>query len=264
MAVSRSMDRRFQSFDPTRGTERGDTARMARARAREDERWRRARAVGILGTVLIHFLLLILFRQAALPTQSESAAAGPPLGDIRPSGGGSGLTMVELRAEEVQPPEEVVEPVPVPVEVVVTPVEVPPVAPAPTPAPAAPSAPGTTAPGTGGEQGSATGPGLADGDGAGGGGQSDGGVARIEPPTPRGLFIPPPGRPASARNQEITVWVYVNTSGRVERSTIRLEPPTSDSRYNQRLIQSAAEWVFNPARQDGQPVPVWYQFQIIL
>jgi hypothetical protein len=98
----------------------------------------------------------------------------------------------------------------------------------------------------------------------GGGGDGDGGESRIIPPTPRGVFIPPPGRPNSARGQEITVWVFVTERGRVERNTVRLEPPTSDSRYNQRLIQSVSEWVFDPARQEGRAVPVWYPFQIIL
>jgi hypothetical protein len=265
MAASGSRDKRFQNFTSSRSAGSGDSERLVRARLREDERWGRARALGVLGTVLIHFLLLILFRQVAVPTYSETSAAGPPMGDIRPAGGGSGLTMIEVRPEQTPPVEEVVQPVPVPAEVVVVPVETPPAAPAPDPAPAVtPSAPGTTAPGTGGTSGPATGPGIAEGAGQGGGGESDGGVAQIIPPTPRGIFLPPPGRPASARNQEITVWVYVTEAGRVDRGTVRLEPPTSDSRYNQRLIQSVAEWVFDPARQAGRAVPVWYPFQIIL
>lgn len=163
--------------------------------------------------------------------------------------------------------EEVPQPVPVSTEVVVEPVEIPPEEPVleadPGPEVVA-SLPGVEAPGPGGNAGPATGPGNATGDGDGGGGTGDGGAARIFPPTPRGLFIPPAGRPASARGLEITVWVFVGENGRVERSTVRLEPPTSDSRYNQRLVQSVAEWVFDPAHQDGRPVPAWYPFQIIL
>jgi hypothetical protein len=86
----------------------------------------------------------------------------------------------------------------------------------------------------------------------------------VIPPTPRGIFIPPPGRPASARGQEITVWVFVRENGRVDGDQVRLEPPTSDSRYNRRLMQSVAEWVFDPARQNGRAVPAWYPFQVIL
>jgi hypothetical protein len=262
MAGSLASSRRFQALDPARRVERADPARLAEVRQREDQRWRRARGIGILGTVLVHFLLLILFRGMTVPPLAETPAAGPPLGDIRPAGGGSGLTMVEVRPEQVQPRQETVQPVPVPAEEVVIPVE--PTPPAPAPAPTPSSLPGVAAPGAGGEDGLAAGPGRADGAGEGGGGQSDGGVAAITPPTPRGIFIPPPGRPASARGQEITVWVFVSEAGRVDRRTVRLEPPTSDSRYNQRLIQSVSEWVFDPARQAGRPVPAWYPFQIIL
>jgi hypothetical protein len=89
-------------------------------------------------------------------------------------------------------------------------------------------------------------------------------LERVVPPTPRGVFIPPAGRPANARGKEITVQVFVTESGRVDRNQIKLEPPTSDSRYNQRLMQSVGEWVFDPARRAGRPVSTWYAFQIIL
>jgi periplasmic protein TonB len=258
---------RSWKLDPARRVERGEADRLSALRAREEARWRRARSIGIIGTTLLHLLLLLLFRQTQIPPYSPEASAGPPRGDLRAAeGGGSGLTMIEVRPEQA-PPEEVVPVVPVPAEVVVVPPEVEPTppspAPAPTPAPA-PSLPGRGAPGAGGDAGSATGPGTETGTGDGGGGTSDEGAARIIPPTPRGVFIPPAGRPASARGQEITVWVFVMENGRVQRNSVRLEPPTSDARYNQRLIQSVAEWVFDPARQGGRPVPVWYPFQIIL
>ncbi|MEX2582171.1 MAG: hypothetical protein WD766_02795 [Gemmatimonadota bacterium] len=260
---------RFQSFDPARLYARGESDRLAASRRLEDERWRRARSAGILGTVLIHFLLLILFRATPLPPASPTSAAGPAAGDLRAAaGGGSGMTMVEVRPQvSPQPEEEIPVPVPVPVpeEIVIEPIEVEAPAPDPDVAPAPPpSLPGTGGGAVGGQDGPATGPGTATGTGDGGGGTGDGGAADIIPPRPRGIFIPPSGRPASARGQEITVWVFVSESGRVDRSTVRLEPPTSDSRYNQRLIQSVAEWVFDPATQGGRRVPVWYPFQIIL
>lgn len=243
------------------------------ARVREESRWRRALAIGIVGTVLIHFLVLIAFRDTVVVLRDTSSASGPPRGDIRPAGGGSGLTMVEVRPEQpaAQPVvEEVPVPIPVPdpVEVVV-PEEVEEPVPEPEPAPdpeliGTPSEAGTGGPGDGGQGGSADGPDAGDGDGLGGGGSGSGGPAAIVPPRPRGLFIPPPGRPASARGQEITVWVFVSEAGRVDRNTVRLEPPTSDARYNQRLIQSVSEWVFDPARQEGRAVSTWFPFQIIL
>jgi periplasmic protein TonB len=259
---------RFQGLDGSRYEDRGDADLLAAAKAREEARWRKARSIGIIGTVLLHLLLLLLIRPFELPPPYTSPAAGPAAGDIRPAGGGSGMTMVDVRPERPPPPAEQIPvpvPVPVPREVVPIPepVETPSPRPDPGPAPA-PSAPGTGGPGTGGQDGPATGPGTSTGTGDGGGGDGAGGPPPIIPPTPRGVFIPPSGRPASARGQEITVWVFVTDRGRVERNSIRLEPPTSDSRYNQRLIQSVAEWVFDPARQGGRPVPVWYSYQIIL
>jgi len=44
----------------------------------------------------------------------------------------------------------------------------------------------------------------------------------------------------------------------------RLDPPTSDRRYNNRLRQTVSDWVFEPARRAGQAVAAWYPFQIIL
>jgi periplasmic protein TonB len=258
---------RVWQLNPARGTAYGDADRLARARQREEQRWRKARSLGIIGTVLIHLILLLLFRQTTLPPYEPLAAAGPAQGDLRPTaGGGSGMTMVEVRPEQPPPEEEVPQPVPVPTEVIVVPPpEVAPASPEPSREPApAPSLPGVGAPGTGGNDGLATGPGTETGTGDGGGGSGDGGASRVIPPTPRGVFIPPAGRPASARGQEITVWVFVTENGRVQRNSVRLEPPTSDTRYNQRLIQSVSEWVFDPARQGGRPVPVWYPFQIIL
>jgi len=261
-------NRRFRPFDLSRSQTRAEATHAEAAKRIEEQRWRRARALGILGTVLAHFLLFILFRETTVPpTSSSFAAAGPAAGDLNASGGGSGMTMIEVRVQQEETPaEEVPVPVPVvePVEVIV-PEEVEEQAAAPEVAPVAPpSLPGVGGAGTGGQGGPTTGPGTDTGTGAGGGGTGDGGVAQIVPPTPRGIFIPPAGRPASARGQEITVWVFVSEVGRVDRSTVRLEPPTSDSRYNQRLIESVSEWVFDPARQAGRPVPVWYPFQIIL
>lgn len=244
----------------------GDAERLARAREREQRRWHRARSIGIAGAVLLHLLFLLLGGRSEMAPPAPGAAAGPPAGDLSAAaGGGSGMTMIEIRPEQAPPPEEVPQPIPVPVEVIVPPPVPTPSTPAPTPDPGpavTPSLPGTGGPGSGGDDGPAAGPGS--GTGAGGGGTSDGGAAQITPPTPRGIFIPPQGQPSSARGQEITVWVFVRETGRVDRGTIRLEPPTSDSRYNQRLMQSVSEWVFDPARQGGRAIPAWYPFQIIL
>lgn len=260
----------FQVFDAKHSIAVGAHGEIERARVREESRWRRALAIGILGTVLVHFLLLIAFRETVMIPRSTDSAAGPPRGDIRPAGGGSGLTMIEVRPERAAEPvvEEVPVPVPVPEPVVVVvPEEVNEPVPDPDPNPVligTPSTPGVGGPGDGGQGGSSDGPAAGDGDGLGGGGTGAGGPPAVVPPRPRGIFIPPQGMPSSARGQEITVRVFVSETGHVDRSTVRLEPPTSDSRYNQRLIQSVAEWRFDPARQEGRAVSTWYNFQIIL
>lgn len=117
--------------------------------------------------------------------------------------------------------------------------------------------------GSGGGQGGGIGSGIGPGTGGGGGGAV---VAEdvLTPPRPRGIFIPPPGRPASARGLDISIWMLVRADGRVDRSNIRLEPPTDDARYNRRLIESAAEWIFDPGRRNGTPEAAWFPLQVTL
>ncbi len=218
----------------------------------------------MIGAVLVHLLIVLLFRGSVVMPQDPSSAAGPNAGDLLPSAaGGTGLTMVELRVE--QPPEEVVEEVvPIPERIVVAEVPRPTPTPAPAPTVTPPSREGTGGAGSGGDSGTTEGTGREDGAGRGGGGSGGEGNAGIVAPVPRGMIIPPADRPRSVRGQEVTVWVFVNDRGRVASDSTRLDPPTPDARYNDRLRRSAAEWVFEPARQDGRAVGAWYPFQIIL
>lgn len=235
------------------------------ATERADVRWHRALGAGLLIAALVHLVLLVSFRTTPIP-QAPFTAAGPDRGDVRAAaGGGEGLTMIELRSPAAPVAEEVPTPVPVPVpvpEIVVEPQDQP--DPSLEEADVPVSLPGVGETGSGGEAGSATGPGTATGTGQGGGGADEGGDAGLIAPRPRGILIPPAGRPASARGQEITVWVFVTPTGRVLTDSTRLEPPTSDGRYNNRLRQTVSDWVFEPARRAGQAVGAWYPFQIIL
>lgn len=254
----------MKSREPT--TERTPELQIASERA--DRKWRRALWVGFAVAIAVHLALLVVSRTTRVP-QSPFAAAGPRMGDVRAAaGGGKGMEAVEVRVQQAPPqePEPVPVPVPVPVpeEVVVRPRETP-AAPAPAePAPAPPSLPGTGGAGTGGDEGPATGPGTATGTGRGGGGADETGNSGLIAPRPRGVFIPPTGRPSSARGQEITVWVFVLPNGKVASDSTRLDPATSDNRYNQRLRRTVAEYVFDPARRDGRAVGAWFPFQIIL
>lgn len=238
------------------------------ASERGDRRWRRALWTGFALAVVVHLAVLLVSRTTRVPPPSPFAAAGPDLGDVRAAaGGGQGLEIVEVRARRAPVEEEAVpEPVPVPVpeEVVVRPREVPvePVDEGVTEAP--PTLPGTGGAGAGGQEGPAEGPGTATGTGRGGGGADEEGASGLIAPRPRGIFIPPSGRPSSARGQEITVWVYVLPTGRVAEDSTRLEPATSDNRYNQRLRRTVSEYVFDPARRAGRAVGAWFPFQIIL
>lgn len=232
------------------------------ASERADRKWRGPVFFGLLTAVVIHLVVLLMFRTIAIP-ESPFSAAGPPRGDYRAAaGGGSGLTMVEVvpatREEEVAPTEaivpEIVVPEPAPPEVTVD-----------EPAPAVtPSLPGRGDPGEGGEEGRETGPGRDTGTGEGGGGTEAEGESGIVAPTPRAMFLPPADRPRSVRGREVTVWVFVDPAGRVVSDSTRLDPPTPDSRYNSRLRQSAAQWRFDPARRAGVAVAAWYPYQIIL
>ncbi len=106
------------------------------------------------------------------------------------------------------------------------------------------------------------GPGLLEGDGLGDAGNAAEGLFRLVPPSPRGMIIPPSNR--SLRGQEIQIWVFVNEFGRVVADSTRLQPPTSDSDYNDRLVRVAAEWIFEPARKGGQAVSSWFPVMVAI
>jgi outer membrane biosynthesis protein TonB len=255
-AQSSSQEGRFRPVRPLNRT----------ATERGDRRWHRSLGLGVLSAVLLHLLILLIWRTELPLPRSPFTAAGTMAGDIRAAeGGGSGLEIVEIRAE--QPPVEEPEPEPIPVP---TPEQVV-IVQEPRPAPQAPPAPATTptqqgtgAPGQGGDAGQADAPGTATGTGAGAGGSGGEGDAGLIAPVPRGMILPPPDRPRSVRGMEVTVWVFVNERGRVAGDSTRLAPPTPDARYNDRLRRSAAEWVFEPARRAGRAVGAWYPFEIIL
>jgi hypothetical protein len=86
------------------------------------------------------------------------------------------------------------------------------------------------------------------------------GLARLIPPSPRGMIIPPTNR--DLRGTEVQVWVFVNEQGRVVADSTQLRPPTSDRRFNEQLTSEAAQWVFNPARENGTPVAAWFPYVI--
>ena len=103
-------------------------------------------------------------------------------------------------------------------------------------------------------------PGIEGGEGRGDGGTAEEGLRRLIPPSPRGMIMPPTNE--RLKGTQIQVWVFVDERGRVVADSTRLRPPTRDRGYNRRLIDEAAEWVFEPAQQDGQPVASWFPYTI--
>jgi len=212
----------------------------AKERRRHERRiWR----MGLLVSVLFHLLLFFGWRGNVIP-QSPFAAAGPKAGDNRAASGA-------LQALNVRTPPSVpiVPPlVPIAVEVEIEPIEfddVVEIDPASV---------------LGEEPGLLEGPGIEDGPGKGDGGNADEGFHRLQPPSPRGMIIPP--QHESLRGAVINVWVFVDERGRVVSDSTRLDPPTRDRSFNRRLIREASEWVFRPAVQEGVPVASWFPYQI--
>jgi hypothetical protein len=220
-----------------------------------DRRYRHAFRMGLVASVVLHAVLFLAFGGQTLPP-SPFAAAGERQRDARAAKGG-GMEAVELR-----PPAVVEPPAPVPVPVVdlaeeEAPEPEPEVEEVPTLALADGLAlPGTPAPGNE--------PGLADGVGEGDGGTESEGLMRVVPPRPRGLTLPPGDRPNDVRGKEIEVWVYVSAAGQVVPDSTRLFPPSGDRRFDRRLREHAAAWVFEAARRDGRAVAEWFRYTLIM
>lgn len=105
-------------------------------------------------------------------------------------------------------------------------------------------------------------PGREGGEGRGDAGVGGEGLRRMIPPSPRGLIMPPSNQ--DLRGTEVEVWVFVDQAGQVVADSTRLNPPTRDRRFNERIQSEAAEWVFEPARRDGEPIAAWFPYKITM
>jgi hypothetical protein len=211
-----------------------------------EERRRRERPVwvrGLLVSLAVHALILALFPVQSILVDPHSAA-GPRAGDDRAAGGS--LQAMNIRtppATPIVPP-----PLPLPTVAEVEPVEFEP-------------EPVFEKPALSGEGiGALEAPGLADGTGAGDGGTSDEGLYRMEAPFPQAIFWPPD--PPDLDDGSVEVWVFVDARGRVVPDSTQLRPPTRDRGWNRRVIELSAEWVFKPARKDGEPVAAWFPYSV--
>ena len=205
-------------------------------RRREQRIWRYA----LLGSVLLHLLVLLLGGSRSIPF-SPGVAAGPKAGDDRAAGGLQVLTMV------MPPPPPIERPIiPIPVDIDIEPVEF-------------DMDQAFDASAILGERPGLGETGIETGDGAGNGGTDAAG--RNPMPVPRGMILPV-DTPRSLRGFDLTVWVFVNELGEVVADSTWLDPPSRDRRYNERVISEAAEWSFRPATRDGVPVAAWFSWLI--
>ena len=211
-----------------------------RARRREGRKtWRNA----LVASLLFHAFMFIFAGERPLPL-SPFAAAGPEAGDERAAAGGmQAVNVVTPPSRPIIPPD-----IPLPVEIEIEPIVIE-TEPAFDMAALIGEEPGPIGP-----------PGLDDGDGEGDGGTASEGLRRLLPPTPRGLIIPPANK--SLRGVSIQVWVFVDEAGYVVPDSTRLNPPTRDRGFNRQLIREAAQWIFRPGSQDGEPVATWFPYTI--
>ena len=217
-----------------------DPLSVKERRAAQDRVFRNALVVSLLA----HLILFFFWRVVPLPP-SPLSAAGPDAGDFRAAGGG--MRSLSL---QVPPSRPIVPPrVPTislddidPIEFELDPqLDL--------------AAMAGEAPGFGDGP-----PGIEGGQGRGDGGTAAQGFNRLTPPSPRGMIIPPTNR--NLRGKQVEVWVFVDATGKVVPDSTRLNPPTSDRGFNRRLIEEAAEWVFNPALRNDQPVAAWFPYTI--
>jgi hypothetical protein len=56
----------------------------------------------------------------------------------------------------------------------------------------------------------------------------------------------------------------VNSAGRVVPDSTRLNPSTGDRKFDRRLREHAAGWVFEAALDHGRPVAEWFRYTIVM
>ena len=193
-------------------------------------------------SLLFHIAIFLFWRVVPIPP-SPFSAAGPRAGDFYAAGGGMQSVNMRVPQTRIVPPRvPLISLEDIPVEFDTEPqLDL---------AAMAGEAPGL----------SDGPPGIVGGQGQGDGGTAAEGFFRLVPPSPRGMIMPPANK--NLKGKQVEVWVFVDATGRVVPDSTRLNPPTSDGGLNRQLIREAAEWVFNPAKQNNQPVASWFPYTI--
>ncbi len=202
-------------------------------RTRPDRGFRRTLAWGLLASVLLHLVLALAWRDAALTAPGAAAeAARARAASASPASSGAlravsvrGVTSVEIprRPEPVRPDED-------------------------------PDLRPPAVAGAGLETGDLARPasGPASGERSSGGP----GAAVDRPPVPRSV-MPEWDAPPSVRGRTVTVRVHVDSAG-TPTGAVELLPRTPDEGFNRRLVRKVRTMRFAPARDGrGRPVAAW-------
>ncbi len=223
-------------------------------RKRERKIWR----IGFLLSVVAHILIFLIGPSASMPDSTFSAAGPRALDDQAAQGAMQTLALSSAPPDAAIPPPTPVPDVeiPPPEEIEVGPEAVPGVEieEPEVPLPGVGSTDGTDA----ADDGDA---GLPEATGAGDGGSADEGLFRVVPPVPRGVIFPPDPA-ADLRGTQVEVWIFVDAEGRVVADSIRVDPVSSDRRYNEELREVIVSWNFRPARRGEELVATWYNWSI--
>jgi len=196
----------------------------------------------LLASLLLHVLVFVISGRRPVPALA-AAAAGPAAADPRAARGS-----MEAMSISFPPPLPLVPPaVPVPAEIEIEEVELD--AEAHFDLAALLGEPDLPAP-----------PGLA-GDGGGDGGSASEGLGGFVEPKPRGSVVPPFHK--ELKKGTVTVWMFIDESGRVVADSTYLDPPTGSGKLNRQLISEAADWRYYPATRYGKPVAAWSFFTIM-
>ncbi|HEU0013619.1 MAG TPA: energy transducer TonB [Longimicrobium sp.] len=247
------------------------------------------RAAGLSALVHVLIVAALVWGIQREVMAGDPAGDGPALVFPDPGGGGGGggaegemvsyvnlpppppvpeEKPVEVKEDELIPPEETPPPEPTPTPPA-QPQEAQPRPPAPAPAGAQQGAGGGqdqgqgpgTGPGIGPGSGGGSGGGTGGGEGSGTGPGSGGGGSRIRPPTTDFLLIPPE-KPRGVRSQELTVRVLVDERGRVK--SARLLTSTGNRGYDEQIRRWALQLGFRPAVNIDTNRPVEYLYDLAI
>jgi hypothetical protein len=219
-------------------------------------------------SVVLHGLLVTALVWGA--QRGAAAMREPGEGPGRGGGGGGGRRAFQVFLPAAPAPPAA--PVPEPDQLVV-PAHVQPLDSILPQVASADTAPSPAQPGEGPGAGTGAGPGSGPGSGGGTGGGSGGGIGpdsgaggggggRVFPPQPRGILLPPDGRPQNLRGVRLLVRFDISERGEVLR--VATEPEIRDRGYRNAFLDRMRRYTFAPATLAGRPVRGTFEITITI